>query len=126
MRNFVGGSMGAVNVDSSEYIRSLFDSLLQSSHDAIQVSDGDNRCILINPAFKELMGLTEQEVVGEPAYIDIISGRISASFIPRNCSNLSINSAWLKAPPINIPPRIISKLASRNNEIAFNCAIRGA
>jgi PAS domain S-box-containing protein len=55
-------------------IQTMLESVIQSSEEAISVVDEDGKGIIINPAYTRLTGLTEEEVIGQPATADISEG----------------------------------------------------
>ncbi|GAV22232.1 sigma-54 interaction domain-containing protein [Carboxydothermus pertinax] len=55
-------------------IKTLLTSIIDSTQDAISVVDKRGYGILINKAYTELTGLTEKEVIGKPATVDIAEG----------------------------------------------------
>lgn len=54
--------------------RTLLQAIINSTHDAISVVDEQGKGILINPAYTELTGLSEKEVISQPATVDIPEG----------------------------------------------------
>lgn len=54
--------------------RTLLQAIINSTHDAISVVDEQGKGILINPAYTELTGLSEKDVINQPATIDIPEG----------------------------------------------------
>lgn len=55
-------------------IQTMLESVIQSSEEAISVVDENGKGIIINPAYTRLTGLTEDEVIGQPATADISEG----------------------------------------------------
>ncbi|WP_047151940.1 sigma-54 interaction domain-containing protein [Aneurinibacillus tyrosinisolvens] len=55
-------------------IQSLLQAIIQSSNDAISVVDTQGNGLMINPAYTRLTGLTEKDVIGKPADVDISEG----------------------------------------------------
>jgi len=55
-------------------IQTMLQAIIQSSDDAISVVDEDGKGILINPAYTRLTGLTQDQVIGQPATADISEG----------------------------------------------------
>lgn len=53
---------------------SMLQAIIHSSNDAISVVDADGNGLLINPAYTRLTGLTEKDVIGKPADVDISEG----------------------------------------------------
>ncbi len=54
--------------------QTLLQAVISSTQDAISVVDGDGRGMMINPAYTRLTGLTDKEVLGFPAEVDIAEG----------------------------------------------------
>lgn len=54
--------------------RTLLQAIINSTHDAISVVDERGKGILINPAYTELTGLSEKDVISQPADVDIPEG----------------------------------------------------
>ncbi|AMA73691.1 sigma 54-interacting transcriptional regulator [Aneurinibacillus thermoaerophilus] len=55
-------------------MQSLLMAIIQSSDDAISVVDTHGNGLMINPAYTRLTGLTEADVIGKPADVDISEG----------------------------------------------------
>ncbi|MET3574811.1 sigma 54-interacting transcriptional regulator [Bhargavaea ullalensis] len=55
-------------------IQSMLKAIIQSSDDAISVVDEEGRGLIVNPAYTRLTGLSEEEVIGKPATVDITEG----------------------------------------------------
>gem|GEM_PF-27950 len=55
-------------------VQTMLNAIIQSAEEAISVVDENGNGILINPAYTRLTGLTEKEVIGKPATIDISEG----------------------------------------------------
>ncbi|ACB85257.1 sigma-54 interaction domain-containing protein [Natranaerobius thermophilus] len=64
----------AEEVTDLKEIESMLKAIINSTQDAISVVDEDGLGILINPAYTELTGLTEEDVIGRPATVDIAEG----------------------------------------------------
>lgn len=64
----------AEEVTNLKEIQSLLSAIIQSTQDAISVVDESGFGILINPAYTRLTGLTEEDVLGKPATVDIAEG----------------------------------------------------
>lgn len=54
--------------------RHLLESILNSTQDAISVVDEKGIGVYINPAYTRMTGLTEKDVIGKPATVDIAEG----------------------------------------------------
>lgn len=55
-------------------MRVMLEAIIQSTQDAISVADEQGKGILINPAYTRLTGLTEEDIIGKPATVDIAEG----------------------------------------------------
>ncbi|MEW9500364.1 sigma 54-interacting transcriptional regulator [Jeotgalibacillus marinus] len=55
-------------------IQTMLEAIIQSSDDAISVVDERGRGLLINPAYTRITGLSESEVINQPATTDISKG----------------------------------------------------
>ncbi|MGG0642925.1 sigma 54-interacting transcriptional regulator [Sporosarcina gallistercoris] len=64
----------AEEITDLKRVKTMLEAIIHSSDDAISVVDSDGLGILINPAYTRLTGLTEREVIGQPATVDISSG----------------------------------------------------
>lgn len=61
------------NTDLKE-IKTMLEAIIHSSDEAISVVDENGIGMMINPAYKKITGLTEKEVIGKPATVDISEG----------------------------------------------------
>ncbi|SDL99170.1 sigma-54 interaction domain-containing protein [Halarsenatibacter silvermanii] len=64
----------AEEITDLKEVRSMLKAIINSTQDAISVVDSDGQGILINPAYTRLTGLTEEDVIGKPADVDIAEG----------------------------------------------------
>jgi PAS domain S-box-containing protein len=64
----------AREVTNLRSIQTMLNAIIQSSEEAISVVDENGIGIMINPAYTRLTGLSEKEVIGKPATIDISEG----------------------------------------------------
>lgn len=64
----------AEEVTNLKEVHSMLDAVIQSSDEAISVVDEKGNGIIINPAYTRLTGLTNEQVIGKPASIDISEG----------------------------------------------------
>lgn len=55
-------------------MHSLLEGIFHSTQDAISVCDENGIGVLINPAYTELIGLSEKDIIGKPATVDIVEG----------------------------------------------------
>ncbi len=65
----------AKEVINLKEMQALLEAIINSTQDAISVVDENGRGLLINPAYTRLTGLTEKDVLGKPATVDIAEGR---------------------------------------------------
>lgn len=61
------------NTDLIE-VKNMLEAIIKSSYEAISVVDENGNGIMINPAYTRITGLTEQDVIGKPADVDIYEG----------------------------------------------------
>ncbi|MDQ6599578.1 PAS domain S-box protein [Bacillus salipaludis] len=64
----------AEEITNLKEIQTMLQAIIQSSDEAISVVDEVGRGILINRAYTRLTGLTEEQVIGQPATTDISEG----------------------------------------------------
>lgn len=61
-------------VHDLEGMKDFFQAIINSFDDAISVVDADGRGFLFNPAYTRLTGLSPEQVIGQPAEVDIVEG----------------------------------------------------
>lgn len=59
---------------SIKEMKTLLESVIESSQDAISVVDQSGKITLVNPAYTRLIGLSKEDVVGKSSSIDIAEG----------------------------------------------------
>lgn len=64
----------AAQIANLTQVQILLESIINSTQDAISVVDAQGNGILINPAYTRLTGLTQADVIGKPATVDIAEG----------------------------------------------------
>ncbi|HET8724628.1 MAG TPA: sigma 54-interacting transcriptional regulator [Anaeromyxobacteraceae bacterium] len=64
----------AAQVRTLKDLRELSEAIIRCSQEAIAVSDEHGNYVLVNPAYSELMGLSEEEVIHRPVTVDIRRG----------------------------------------------------
>lgn len=64
----------AMEVTNLKEMQSMLEAIINSTQDAISVVDRYGRGLRINPAYTRLTGLTEKDVLGKPATVDIAEG----------------------------------------------------
>ncbi len=61
------------NTDLKE-IKTMLEAIIRSSEEAISVVDENGNGLMINPAYTRITGLSKNEVIGQPATVDISEG----------------------------------------------------
>lgn len=64
----------AKEITDLEKVQKMLEAIIYSSDDAISVVDENGYGIFVNPAYTRITGLTEEEVIGKPATVDISEG----------------------------------------------------
>lgn len=64
----------AEELTNQKEIQTMLEAVIQSSEEAISVVDEYGKGIIINPAYTRITGLSEDEVIGQPATADISEG----------------------------------------------------
>ncbi|MDW0112108.1 sigma 54-interacting transcriptional regulator [Sporosarcina saromensis] len=64
----------AEEITDLKSIKTMLEAIIHSSDDAISVVDEKGNGIMVNPAYTRITGLTEDEVIGKPATVDINEG----------------------------------------------------
>jgi PAS domain S-box-containing protein len=64
----------AEEITDLKEIQTMLQAIIQSSDEAISVVDENGKGLLINPAYTRITGLTEEQVIGQPATADISEG----------------------------------------------------
>lgn len=61
-------------ISELKQIQSMLEAILYSTQDAISVVDEKGINVMVNPAYSKVTGLTEKDVIGKPAEVDIAEG----------------------------------------------------
>ncbi|ABR50385.1 sigma54 specific transcriptional regulator, Fis family [Alkaliphilus metalliredigens QYMF] len=77
----------------------LLEAIFHSTQDAITVCDQHGMGVLINPAYTRLTGLTEKDVIGKPATVDLAEGESVHMRVLK--TRKPVKSARLKVGPLN-------------------------
>ncbi len=85
----------------------LLKAIINSTHDAITVVNEKGAGIMINPAYTRLTGLTEKDVLGKPATVDIAEG-----------DSIHIKVLQTRKPIISVP----MKVGPSKKEVLVSCA----
>lgn len=64
----------AEEITNLKEIQTMLQAIINSSDEAISVVDEDGRGIMINPAYTRITGLSQEQVIGQPATADISEG----------------------------------------------------
>ncbi|MDN4607768.1 sigma-54 interaction domain-containing protein [Sporosarcina highlanderae] len=64
----------AEEITDLKSIKTMLEAIIQSSDDAISVVDEKGNGVLVNRAYTRITGLSEDEVIGKPATVDINEG----------------------------------------------------
>ncbi|MFS0787210.1 sigma 54-interacting transcriptional regulator [Shouchella sp. 1P09AA] len=94
-------------------MREMLEAIINSSNDAISVVDEFGVGLLINPAYKKITGLTEDQVIGKPATTDISEGESIHMQVLQ--TQRPVRGARLKLGPnkrdviVNVAPVVVDK-----------------
>jgi len=69
--------------------RAMLSEIIGSTHDAISVVDAEGKGLIINRAYTRLTGLTEDDIIGKPASVDIAEGESTHLKVLRDRKPLS-------------------------------------
>ncbi|MFG6114401.1 sigma 54-interacting transcriptional regulator [Halobacillus sp. MO56] len=64
----------AEEITDLKEVKTMLEAIIQSSDEAISVVDENGNGLMINPAYTRITGLTEKDIVGKPATVDIYEG----------------------------------------------------
>ncbi len=90
----------------------MLQAIIDSAQDAISVVDENGRGLLVNPAYTRMTGLTEKDVIGRPATVDIAEGESMHYRVLQ--TGKSVSGVPLKVGPqkrdviVNVAPIIIN------------------
>ncbi len=91
----------AEEITNLKQIQSLLSAVINSTQDAISVVDHLGNGLLINPAYTRLIGLSEQDVIGRPATVDIAEGESVHLEVLR--TKKPVKNAKMKVGPLKRP-----------------------
>lgn len=63
-----------LQISELKQIQSMLEAILYSTQDAISVVDEKGINVMVNPAYSRVTGLSEKDVIGKPAEVDIAEG----------------------------------------------------
>ena len=101
----------AEEITNLKEMQSMLEAIFNATQDAISVVDQDGNGVLINPAYTRITGLSEKDVIGKPATVDIAEGE-SLHFKVINTKQ-PVKGALLKVGPahkevlVNAAPIIV-------------------
>ncbi|WP_044896399.1 sigma-54 interaction domain-containing protein [Bacillus alveayuensis] len=101
----------AEEITNLKEIQTMLQAIIQSSEEAISVVDEKGRGLLINRAYTRMTGLTEEEVIGKPAEIDISEGESMHMKVLK--TRRAVRGARMKVGPnkkdviVNVAPIIV-------------------
>ena len=84
-------------ITSLQEARYLLEAILDSTQDAISVVDEKGLGVYINPAYTRMTGLTEKDVIGKPATVDIAEGESIHMKVLK--TQKPVKNAFLKVGP---------------------------
>lgn len=93
-------------------IKTMLEAIIHSSEEAISVVDEEGKGLMINPAYTRITGLTEDDVIGKPATVDISEGESIHMQVLK--TRRPIRGAKLKVGPankeviVNVAPVIVA------------------
>lgn len=93
-------------------IKTMLEAIIYSSEEAISVVDEEGKGLMINPAYTRITGLSEADVIGKPASVDISEGESIHMQVLR--TRRPIRGAKLKVGPankevfVNVAPVIVA------------------
>lgn len=64
----------ALAVDSPEEAKLMLEAIIDATQDIISVAGLDGRLMLVNQAYTRVIGLSKEDVIGQPATVDISEG----------------------------------------------------
>lgn len=65
----------ATEITNLKEMQSMLEAIFNSTQDAISVVDQNGINVMVNPAYTELTGLSEEDVLGKPATVDLVEGQ---------------------------------------------------
>lgn len=101
----------AEEITDLKEVKSLLEAIFNATQDAISVVNQEGLGVMINPAYTKITGLTEKDVIGKPATVDIAEGE-SIHFKVINTGK-PVKGALLKVGPthkevlVNAAPIIV-------------------
>ncbi|ARI77116.1 sigma 54-interacting transcriptional regulator [Halobacillus mangrovi] len=101
----------AEEVTDLKEVKTMLEAIIHSSDEAISVVDENGNGLMINPAYTRITGLTENDIVGKPATVDISEGESMHMKVLR--TRRPVRSVRMKVGPsdkdvlVNVAPVIV-------------------
>lgn len=104
-------SLAEENTDLKE-IKTMLEAIIHSSDEAISVVDEEGKGLIINPAYTRITGLSDREVIGKPASVDISEGesmhvRVLETRRPVRRARMKVGP-YKKEVLVNVAPIIVA------------------
>lgn len=102
----------AQEITNLNEMQSMLESIINATQDAISVVDQNGLGVLINPAYTRITGLSEKDVIGKPATVDIAEGESIHMKVIK--TKKPVKGAFLKVGPahkevmVNAAPIIVN------------------
>jgi PAS domain S-box-containing protein len=87
----------AEQITDLKEVRGLLEAIIHSTQDAISVVDNRGIGVLVNPAYTKVTGLSEKDVIGKPATVDIAEGE--SIHLKVLATRMPVKNARLKVGP---------------------------
>ena len=88
----------AEEVTNLKEIQSMLEAIFNSTQDAISVVNQKGLGVMINPAYTKITGLSEKDVIGKPATVDIYEGE--SVHLKVLTTKQPVKGAFLKVGPV--------------------------
>src|SRR5512137_1651976 len=88
----------AAEVRTLQELRELSEAIIRCSQEAIAVSDENGNYLVVNPAYSQLLGLSEEQVLHRPVTVDIRQGESVILRVLR--TRKAVKGARLKVGPL--------------------------
>lgn len=101
----------AEEITDLKEVKTMLEAIIHSSDEAISVVDENGSGLMINPAYTRITGLSEKEIVGEPATVDISEGESMHMKVLR--TRRAVRGVRMKVGPskkdvlVNVAPVIV-------------------
>lgn len=86
-------SLSSVDAESMEIKLEIYKTLFEATSEAMMIADESTRILYVNPAFTNITGYTEQDVLGKTPKI-LSSGKHDIHFYRRMWRSITTNKRW--------------------------------